>query len=36
MLHLLLSCQKGTDLSLHVPAMISAHMALRRKAAGPA
>ncbi|TXH00405.1 MAG: TetR family transcriptional regulator [Rhodocyclaceae bacterium] len=34
MLHLLLSCQKGTDLPQHVPAMISAHIALRRKAAG--
>ncbi len=34
MLHLLLSCQKGTDLPQHVPAMISAHIAMRRKAAG--
>jgi TetR/AcrR family acrAB operon transcriptional repressor len=30
LLHLLLSCQKGTDLGLQVPAMIAAHMALRR------
>ena len=30
LLHLLLSCQKGTDLSRHVPAMIAAHMAMRR------
>ncbi|WP_412480702.1 TetR family transcriptional regulator [Azonexus sp. IMCC34839] len=31
MLHLLLSCQRGSDLALHVPSMIKTHMSLRRK-----
>jgi len=31
LLHLLLSCQKGSDLDQQVPQMISTHMALRRQ-----
>jgi len=31
LLHLLLSCQKGSDLDQQVPQMISTHMALRRR-----
>lgn len=31
LLHLLLSCQKGSDLNQHVPQMIVNHMALRRR-----
>lgn len=30
LLHLLLACQKGTDLKERIPAMITGHMALRR------
>ena len=33
LLHLLLSCQRGSDLSQKVPAMIRVHMAMRRIAA---
>lgn len=32
LLHLMLGCQKGSDLDRQIPAMIAAHMALRRKA----
>jgi len=32
LLHLMLGCQKGSDLDQQIPAMIAAHMALRRKA----
>ena len=31
LLHLQLSCQRGSDLPKHVPTMIKTHMALRRK-----
>lgn len=32
LLHLMLGCQKGSDLDQQIPAMIAAHMALRRRA----
>src|SRR6185369_4439404 len=31
LLHLMLGCQKGSDLDQQIPAMIAAHMALRRR-----
>lgn len=31
LLHLMLGCQKGSELDQQIPAMIAAHMALRRK-----
>ncbi|WP_265943973.1 TetR family transcriptional regulator [Dechloromonas sp. A34] len=31
LLHLMLGCQKGSELDQQIPAMITAHMALRRK-----
>ncbi len=34
LLHLLLACQKGSDLQQRVPAMIAAHMEMRRIATG--
>ena len=31
LLHLMLGCQKGSDIDKQIPAMITTHMALRRR-----